>query len=128
MNLTLRSTLGALLASGALMAAMTPPAAAQQPATVTCEDPRVDRTACYREAAAAQEAKRQGTLNSPGGYEQNAMKRCQRQPEGSAREACMHRVKGSAGHTTTTGSVKGGGKMHRHEMHMPAQEAAPKQQ
>jgi len=126
MNFNLRSTLGVLLASGALMAAVTP--ASAQPASVKCEDPRVDRTACYREAAAAQEAMRQGRLNSPGGYEENAMKRCQRQPEGSAREACMHRMQGTGGHTKTTGSVKGGGKLHRHEMPMPAKEAAPKQQ
>ncbi|MBO9513875.1 MAG: hypothetical protein J7549_07115 [Variovorax sp.] len=80
-----------------------------------CEDPRVDRTACYREAAAAQEAKRQGRLNSPGGYDENALKRCQRHPAGNARTACEKRVTG-AGNTTVKGSVKGGGKLRRNEM------------
>lgn len=84
-------------------------------ATVTCEDPRVDRTACYREAAAAQEAKRQGRLNSPGGYDENALRRCQHHPAGHARTACEKRVMG-AGNTTVSGSVHGGGKMRRNEM------------
>lgn len=80
-----------------------------------CEDPRIDRTACYREAAAAQEAKRQGLLNSPGGYDENALKRCQRQPAGNARTACEKRVLGT-GNTTVRGSVEGGGKIRRNEM------------
>jgi len=103
----------ALVAGGTAMLA----ASAFAQATVTCEDPRVDRTACYREAAAAQEAKRQGRLNSPGGYEENALKRCQSHPPGKARTACEKRVTG-AGNTTVTGSVKGGGKMRRNEMPM----------
>ncbi|MEJ8815177.1 hypothetical protein WKW77_29190 [Variovorax ureilyticus] len=101
----------ALIAGGAVMVA----ASAFAQATVTCEDPRVDRTACYREAAAAQEAKRQGRLNSPGGYDENALKRCQRQPAGHARTACEKRVTG-AGNTTMHGSVQGGGKIRRNEM------------
>jgi len=111
----IRSTMGALLASGALMGAASAVAA---PATMTCEDPRVDRTACYREAAAAQEAMRQGRMNSPGGYEQNALARCQRQPA-EARAACEKRVRGT-GNTTVTGSVQGGGKLRRNEMPAPA--------
>ncbi|WP_143044824.1 hypothetical protein [Variovorax sp. YR216] len=101
----------ALVAGGAVMVA----ASAFAQATVTCEDPRVDRTACYREAAAAQEAKRQGRLNSPGGYDENALRRCQHQPAGHARTACEKRVTG-AGNTKVHGSVQGGGKIRRNEM------------
>ncbi len=115
MKSILRSTLSALLAGGAMMGAATASAQAGAP---NCEDPRVDRTACYREAAAAQEAKRQGRLNSPGGYEQNALARCQRQPA-SARAACEKRVRGS-GTTTVSGSVQGGGKLRRTEVPVPA--------
>ncbi len=80
---------------------------------------RVDRTACLREAAAAQDAKQRGKLNSPGGYDENALKRCNRQPEGAARDACVKRVTG-AGTTHVTGSVKGGGKLRTTEMPVPA--------
>jgi hypothetical protein len=48
-----------------------------------------------------------GRLNSPGGYEQDALARCQRQPAG-ARAACEKRVRGT-GNTTVTGSVQGAG-------------------
>lgn len=111
----LRSTTSALLAAGALIGAGTALAQSNAP---NCDDPRVDRTACYREAAAAQEAKRQGQLKSPGGYEQNALARCQRQPE-SARAACEKRVLGT-GNTTISGSVQGGGKIRRTEVPVPA--------
>lgn len=115
MKSVLRSTVSILLAGGALLGAAAAQAQSKAP---NCEDPRVDRTACYREAAAAQEAKRQGQLNSPGGYEQNALARCQRQPA-SAREACEKRVRGT-GNTTISGSVQGGGKLRRTEVPVPA--------
>jgi hypothetical protein len=70
--------------------------AATDSALEKCSDPRVDRTACLREAAAAQEA--QGQLTSAGGYDENALARCQRQPV-VAREACVKRVQGT-GNTT----------------------------
>lgn len=83
-----------------------------------CDDPRIDTAACKREAAAAAQAKRQGQLNSPGGYDENALKRCQRQPAGAARDACVKRVTGQ-GDTTVTGTVEGGGKLRRNEMPAP---------
>lgn len=109
-----QSALSAVLAAGALLGS---PATQAQGSAPNCEDPRVDRTACYREAAAAQEAERQGRLNSPGGYDQNALARCQRQPE-SARTACEKRVLGT-GNTSISGSVQGGGKLRRTEVQVP---------
>lgn len=81
--------------------------------------------AANREAAAAAAAQRQGQLNTQGPeqYQKNALARCQRQPEGTAREACEKRVLGS-GDTTTRGSVEGGGKLRRNTMKVPAPEAA----
>lgn len=120
MNALSRPILTAVLALGAWACAGS--ALAAQPdttaATTKCNDPRVDRTACFREAAAAQEAQRQGTLTSTGGYDQNALKRCQRQPE-SARAACEQRVLGT-GNTEVRGSVQGGGKIRRTETPVPA--------
>lgn len=77
-----------------------------------------------REAAAAAQAKRQGKLPTQGDeqYQQNALKRCDRQPEGTARDACVKRVTG-AGDTTTRGSVEGGGKMRTNTMQVPAPDA-----
>jgi hypothetical protein len=85
-----------------------------------CDDPRIDTAACKREAAAAAQAKRKGQLSTKGEdqYQTNALKRCQRQPEGAAREACEKRVL-NKGNTDITGSVEGGGKMRRNEMPAP---------
>lgn len=106
--------IGAVVVSSAHSLAATTDSALEK-----CSDPRVDRTACLREAAAAQDAKQRGTLNSPGGYDENALKRCNRQPEGAARDACVKRVTG-AGTTNVTGSVKGGGKLRTTEVPVPA--------
>jgi hypothetical protein len=80
-----------------------------------------------REAAAAAQAKRQGKLPTKGDeqYLQNALKRCERQPEGTARDACVKRVT-DAGDTTTRGSVEGGGKIRTNTMQVPATEAPKK--
>lgn len=80
-----------------------------------------------REAAAAAQAKRQGKLPTKGEeqYQKNALARCQRQPEGTAREACEKRVLGT-GDTTTRGSVEGGGKLRTNTMQVPASEAPKK--
>ena len=120
MNVKFPSKFFTLLASAVLMAATTLPASAQN-----CDDPRVDRAECKREAGAAAQAKQQGKLNSPGGYSKNALKRCNNQPEGAARDACVKRVTG-AGDTKVRGSVKGGGKLRMNEMPVPAADA-PKQ-
>lgn len=114
--LTVVLAVSAWACASAALAAQPDPAAAN--ATAKCNDPRVDRTACFREAAAAQEAQRRGTLTSTGGYDQNALRRCQRQPE-SARAACEQRVLGT-GDTEVRGSVQGGGKIRRTETPVPA--------
>jgi len=77
-----------------------------------------------REAAAAAQAKRQGKLPTKGDeqYQKNALARCERQPAGTAREACEKRVLGT-GDTTTRGSVEGGGKVRTNTMQVPATEA-----
>ncbi|MDM0053918.1 hypothetical protein [Variovorax sp. J22R115] len=77
-----------------------------------------------REAAAAAQAKRQGKLPTKGDeqYQKNALQRCERQPEGTARDACVKRVT-AAGDTTTRGSVEGGGKMRTNTMQVPATDA-----
>lgn len=113
MKLTIRTTLGALAACSALLGAGA--ALAATAAAPNCEDPRVDRTACYREAAAAQAMERQGTPKSTANYQQNALARCQRQPAGDARTACEQRVTG-AGNSSVRGSVAGGGKIRTTEM------------
>lgn len=112
-----RSTVGVLLAISAVVGSASALAATSDSALERCSDPRVDRTACLREAAAAQEAKRQGQLKSTGGYQENALARCQRQPP-EARAACEKRVLGT-GNTTIKGSVKGGGKIRRNESPVP---------
>jgi len=119
MDKPFRSTVRAVLAVAALAGSVNASIAATDSALERCSDPRVDRTACLREAAAAQDAKQRGKLNSPGGYDENALKRCNRQPEGAARDACVKRVTG-AGTTHVTGSVKGGGKLRTTEMPVPA--------
>ncbi|MDM0021153.1 hypothetical protein [Variovorax saccharolyticus] len=119
MSQLLRSIMGVALALGACTLASQAAAQADTSAAAKCSDPRVDRAACLREAAAAEQAKRQGTLNSPGGYEENALLRCERQPEGAAREACIKRVQGE-GNTETRGSVPGGGVIRRTETPLPA--------
>lgn len=80
-----------------------------------------------REAAAAAQAKSQGQLTTKGDeqYQKNALARCQRQPAGTAREACEKRVLGE-GETTTRGSVEGGGKLRTNTMQVPAAEAPKK--
>ncbi|MGJ7507872.1 hypothetical protein [Variovorax sp. GT1P44] len=84
----------------------------------SCNDPRVDRAACMREAGAARQAKQQGNLTSTGGYEENALARCQRQPA-DARAACEERVRGT-GNSEIRGSVPGGGKIRSTETPVPA--------
>lgn len=116
MKRPLRSVMKVLLAVGTTVGAMNTFAASDLD---RCNDPRVDRTACLREAAAAQDAKSRGKLNSTGGYDENALARCQSQPAGTARDACEKRVLGT-GDTQVRGSVEGGGTIRRNEMQVPA--------
>jgi hypothetical protein len=98
--------------------------AAKAPTAATmpdCSDPNVNTAACKREKAAAAHAKSKGKLTTKGEeqYQANALKRCERQPEGPARDSCRERVMGK-GNTTTTGSVKGGGTLSTNEITVPA--------
>src|SRR5689334_17551025 len=92
------------VAAGAVLAGM-PQALAQSSGASKCDDPRVNTAACKREKAAAAHAKSQGKLTTKGEeqYQANALKRCEAQPEGPARESCRQRVMGE-GNTTTSGS------------------------
>ena len=77
-----------------------------------------------REAAAAAQAKNQGKLSTQGEeqYRQNALARCERQPAGTAREACIKRVT-EEGDTSVRGSVQGGGQIRSNTMQVPANPA-----
>lgn len=92
-----------------------------------CSDPRINTEACKRERAAAAQAKSQGELRTKGAdqYQENALRRCDNQPEGPARESCRQRVMGS-GNTSISGSVEGGGKVHRNEMPITSPDAEKK--
>jgi hypothetical protein len=111
-----RLSLNAMLVVGAVLGSTH--AGAADDAAAACNDPRVDRAACMREAGAARQAKQQGNLTSTGGYEENALARCQRQPA-DARAACEERVRGT-GNAEVRGSVPGGGKIRSTETPVPA--------
>lgn len=66
-----------------------------------------DRATCLREAGAAYQEARRGTLETaaPQDFRQNATARCQAQPPGD-REACVQRIMGAG---SAEGSVEGGG-------------------
>jgi hypothetical protein len=112
-----------LVAGGAALVGV-PHAGAQTSGATKCDDPRVNTEACKREKAAAAHAKSQGKLTTKGEeqYQANALKRCEAQPEGPARESCRQRVMGE-GNTTVTGSVKGGGMLSTNEITVPATDA-----
>jgi len=65
-----------------------------------------DRTTCLKEAGAAYQEARRGTLATGAtDFRQNATARCQAQPPGD-REACVQRIMGAG---SAEGSVEGGG-------------------
>lgn len=107
------ASMSLIAGSAALVGA---PAAAQ----TNCTGANVNTAACQREAAAARQAKGQGQLQTKGQdqYQRNALRRCERQPAGAARESCEQRVMGQ-GNTTTTGSVQGGGILSTNELPAP---------
>ena len=90
-------------------------------ATNPCDSPNVNTAACKREKKAAAHAKSQGKLTTKGQaqYDANALKRCDAQPEGAARDSCKQRVMGK-GNTTVSGSVEGGGKVMTNKVEVPA--------
>lgn len=73
-----------------------------------CENAQLtqDRAACLRDAAAARDAARRGQLETTqGGYDRNALARCEALPV-EERDACARRVRGEG---VTQGSVGEGG-------------------
>ena len=116
MNTAIRASLAVLLAAGGLMGTSAVLAQTQrsdarmeQRERAVCDGVEQDRTACLREAGAARQAAARGKLTSasPIVYEQNALARCNLQPE-SERPACEARMRGT-GQTQVEGSVMGGG-------------------
>ena len=85
----------------------------------TVGEARVD---CLKNSAAAQNAKRRGTLDTSGAnMRANAVLRCQAFA-GEDRVACKARVEGRA---ESSGSVLGGGVMTRLETTVPAESSSP---
>lgn len=76
-----------------------------------------DRDTCLKEARNAQADKRRGLLDAHGGFEANAVARCNVFTSGEDKAACEARVMG-AGHTE--GSVAGGGLIREVETVVPA--------
>jgi hypothetical protein len=72
-----------------------------------------DRATCLKEANAAYQEARRGTLANPPDTDlaKNATRRCQAQPRGD-RDACVQRIMGAG---QTEGSVKAGGLIRRSE-------------
>ena len=117
---TVRSIAALVLAAGSFLSAA--PAAFAQPAgsaarmqseKAVCDGVQQDRAACLREAGAARQEGARGGLTgaSPGGYDANAMARCESQPAAD-RADCEARIKGSStpgASSSTGGSVMGGG-------------------
>lgn len=118
MKASLRSTFVVLCAAAGLLGASATWAAGPSSASSTYRADRAacmsghtqeSRATCLREAGAADQAARRGNLQEPNqNYAQNALSRCQLQPEGLSRQACVARIQ-DTGNTTVSGSVAGGG-------------------
>jgi hypothetical protein len=118
-SLFLPSRLAAGIVSfGALMSVL-PAATAESPAAATHRQERAacladtshqDQATCLREADAARTEARRGGLTTADAevLSQNAGKRCQAQPAGAARTACLRMA---AGEGTASGSVADGGRL-----------------
>lgn len=116
MNAFRQTCAAALFAAGSLVALPSAFAAgpngtssSYQSERASCGHNQQDTAACIREAGAAAQASRNGTLTHASNetYRQNALARCQLQPD-TERQACAQRVLGT-GATTIDGSVMGGG-------------------
>src|SRR5689334_21732801 len=83
----------------------------------------VDRTACRREAGAAQFEARRGTLaaDDSSDFERNRLARCDLHKNAEERDYCIRRMRGEG---TTTGSVEGGGILRELIVVVPAEETA----
>ncbi|SFM16575.1 hypothetical protein [Variovorax sp. OV329] len=127
MNAFRQTCAAAVLAAGSLIALPAAWAAGSSGTSSTYQTERAmcghinqDTAACVREAGAAAQASRQGTLSSasPETYRQNALARCNAQPA-QDRQACEQRVLGT-GATTIDGSVLGGGAIRETVTTVPA--------
>lgn len=103
----------AALAAGTGLAGVSGAAAAQGTASPERADcrrgpPAQDRATCLREAAAARAEAQRGTLGAAdeATLARNALRRCEYQPAGDARQACERLVRGEG---TQLGSVAEGG-------------------
>lgn len=77
-----------------------------------------DQAVCLREAGAARQQALQGGLTSTGGYDQNAIARCQRLPA-NMRQNCISLMQSSS--AQTQGSVQSGGVLREMTVPVPAQ-------
>ncbi len=99
--------LGAGMSAAALAAPLRGLDSTYQQERAVCDQIQQDRAACLREAGAARQAARQGTLTTAPDYRANALARCSLHPP-AERAECEARITGT-GQTTIDGSVLGGG-------------------
>lgn len=117
------SAFGALMLSSTVMAASaadsTSIEAQYKRDVANCNSGKTNQAkqVCLQEAGAARvEARRNNLTSSSGGYQQNAMQRCQRLPA-SDKAACEAQM---AGQGQTYGSVQGGGVLREMTIQVPA--------
>jgi hypothetical protein len=80
-----------------------------------------ERKTCLREAGAALQEARKGTLATGGEFEQNAFIRCEVHKIALDRTLCERRMRGEG---TVTGSVEGGGILRELTVTVPAEETS----
>ena len=87
-----------------------------------CDGPKVeDKKACLREAGAAQDEARKGTLGKENTeFEKNAVARCGYHKIAEDRAYCERRMRGEG---TVSGSVEGGGLLRELTVIVPAEES-----
>lgn len=80
-----------------------------------------ERKTCLREAGAALQEMRKGTLDTGGEFQQNAFIRCEVHKNAEDRSYCERRMRGEG---TQTGSVEGGGILRELTVTVPAEESS----
>jgi hypothetical protein len=111
-----------LAAGGANSASKDDPAvsAAFQRELAACQriaDPDAHRT-CRREAYAARDEARHGTLAEGADFERNKLARCEAHKDAAERDYCLRRMRGEG---TVSGSVEGGGLLRELRVIVPAE-------